>query len=321
MTEYTKPPLDENLYKTSDADLAFVKAQSGIQDPDELKKHVLAVQKKAYDSYGHHCIRSFAFTRTKISTLPAYQQVLALGRERPGAILLDLGCCFGTDIRKAASDGFPQQNLIASDLRPGKSRYPRVQSLLLISCKVFWNLGHELFRSTPETFPIAFLAGDALDPAFLEPSPPFASPADVSTPAPAPLTALTSLTPLRGHVAAIHISSVFHLFFEPQQLQLARALAGLLSPVPGSVIFGAHVGRGTKGFREEALCSGGHHMFCHSPDSWKAMWEEVFPEGTVKVDAKLISREKVDTNLSSSDKTTGDRSTEAGFMRWSVTRI
>jgi hypothetical protein len=27
----------------------------------------------------------------------------------------------------------------------------------------FWNFGHELFRSAPETFPVWFLAGDIFD--------------------------------------------------------------------------------------------------------------------------------------------------------------
>jgi len=31
--------------------------------------------------------------RIKIARLPAYDKVLALGRERDNAILLDLGCC------------------------------------------------------------------------------------------------------------------------------------------------------------------------------------------------------------------------------------
>lgn len=56
-------------------------------------------------------------------------------------------------------------------------------------------------------------------------------------------------------------------------LQLARALAGVLIPVAGSVMFGAHVGRRTKGFREEALCSGGGHVFYHSPETWREIRE------------------------------------------------
>lgn len=31
--------------------------------------------------------------RIKIARSPVYQDVLKLGRERPNAILLDLGCC------------------------------------------------------------------------------------------------------------------------------------------------------------------------------------------------------------------------------------
>ncbi|KAJ6504201.1 hypothetical protein C8R47DRAFT_1210286 [Mycena vitilis] len=292
LEEY-KPPLDENLFTMEDEDLAFLKAQSGIQDPDALKQHVLAIQAKAYDLYGHNCIRRFSFTKPKISTFPVYPHVLALGRE--GGIVLDLGCCFGTDIRKCWSDGVPPQNLLASDLRP-----------------VFWNLGHELFQSTPETFPIAFIAGDALNPDFLAPSAPLRSPSEVSGPAP-PLTSLTSLTPLLGHVSAIHISSVFHLFFEPEQLQLARALAGLLSPAPGSVIFGSHGGRRVKGFNEHGYCSGGHHMFCHSPESWREMWGEVFPEGTIKVEAEFRQRTRKDAAHT--------QEAEYGILVWSVMRV
>ena len=33
----------------------------------------------------------------------------------------------------------------------------------------FWTLGHKLFGTTPETYPVAFLAGDILDGAFLAP--------------------------------------------------------------------------------------------------------------------------------------------------------
>ncbi|KAF7369052.1 Methyltransferase ausD [Mycena venus] len=287
--EVYRPPLNESLYNMDDEDLTFLKAQSGIQDPDALKKQIIAVQTKAYDLYSHACVRRFSFTRPKISTFPVYQHVLDLGRK--GGIVLDLGCCFGTDIRKCWSDGIPAENLIASDLRP-----------------VFWNLGHELFQTIPETFPIAFLAGDALNSDFLESSTPLTSPSDVSGSAPA-LSSLTTLTPLRGYLSAIHISSVFHLFFEPQQAQLARALAGLLSPAPGSVIFGSHGGRRTKGFNEKGYCSGGHHMFCHSPESWQEMWEEVFPKGTIKVEAELKQRKG------------RDEGADTGSLVWSVMRV
>ncbi|KAJ7454164.1 hypothetical protein FB451DRAFT_1100012 [Mycena latifolia] len=291
MATYSKPPLDASLYKPDEEELKFMKSQTGIQDPDTLKQHIIAVQTKAYDIYSYPCIRAFAFARPKISESPAYQHVLTLGRERDGAILLDLGCCFGTDVRKAASDGFPVQNILASDLHPD-----------------FWTRGHELFQSTPDTCPIAFLAGDVFDTDFIEPAPPATSPPQVPAP---PLASLTHLTQLRGHVAAIHVSAVFHLFSEPQQLRLVRALAGLLSPLPGSMILGFQVGRRTKGIREEMpVLNDGNHMFCHSPDSWVQMWGEVFPEGTVKVDAHL----ELGLEMPAGEENTG-------FMVWSVTRV
>lgn len=58
--------------------------------------------------------------RLKLNRFPAYQDLLKLGKERPGALFLDLGCCLGHDVRKAVADGFPITQAIGSDLHPGK---------------------------------------------------------------------------------------------------------------------------------------------------------------------------------------------------------
>ena len=42
-------PLDENLYQLDEAGKAFMKTQTGIEDEEELKKHILAVQAEAYE--------------------------------------------------------------------------------------------------------------------------------------------------------------------------------------------------------------------------------------------------------------------------------
>ncbi|KAJ7907966.1 hypothetical protein B0H13DRAFT_2233363 [Mycena leptocephala] len=292
MAQHPPQPLDETLYKAEE--FAFVKEETGICDADTLKKHILAVQTKAYALRGFPCIRRFEFAKTKISVLPAYEQVLKLGREREGAILLDLGCCCGTDIRKVARDGFPMGNLLASDVVAD-----------------YWNVGHELFRTTPETFPVVFLLGDALDPGFLEPRTPLATPsAEVTDSPPPPLTSLTCLTPLHGRVSVIHISSVFHLFSEEEQLDLARSLAGLLAPLPGSIILGSHNGGPSKGvgrrFKSQGV--GRPFMFLHSPESWRELWEGVFPRGTIKVEAELEESTWVDGY-------------DRGWLTWSVSRI
>jgi len=230
--------------------------------------------------------------RLKISRLPAYERAIALGREREGALLLDIGCCFGNDARKAASDGFPVHNVIASDLR-----------------QEFWDLGHELFKSTPDSFPATFIAGDAFNPEFLKPHAPFYEAPQTGPPE---LSSLTSLTPLQGHISIIHASSFFHLFGEEGQLQLAKSLASLLSPLPGSMIFGIHRGSETKGVREIES----RDRFCHSPESWEELWDgQIFEKGTVKVEAHLTS--------SSKDHQEAGTNTEWRRARlvWSVTRL
>jgi hypothetical protein len=83
----------------------------------------------------------------------------------------------------------------------------------------------------------------------------------------------------------IYTGAFFHLFSEEQQLELARRIASLLSPEPGSMIFGWQAGLKEKSKRPEAKWV---HVFCHSPESWKEIWDgQVFKKGSVKVDVVL----------------------------------
>ncbi|KAI0697086.1 hypothetical protein C8T65DRAFT_28339 [Cerioporus squamosus] len=82
---------------------------------------------------------------------------------------------------------------------------------------------------------------------YLEPNPPAYSllPAHYSLPAdPAPeLSSMVTLSELHGHVSAITLCKRFHVFeTEEAQLRLARTLASLLSPQPGSMIVGLAAG-------------------------------------------------------------------------------
>ncbi|OSD04930.1 hypothetical protein PYCCODRAFT_1363568 [Trametes coccinea BRFM310] len=285
--------LDSSLYSIDSEALEFMKTLTGITDSEELKRHIIAVQAEAYAIYPYNCIRRFNFLRLKLGRLPAYKQLMSLGKERKGAIFLDIGCCFGNDIRKAVYDGYPVENIVASDLH-----------------QEFWELGHKLFRSTPESFPVPFIPGDVFDQTHLEPAPPFYSPPDTPTPQ---LSSLTSLNPLRGRVSAIHASAFFHLFDEEKQLQLAQALAGLLSPEPGSMMLGAHGGQPEKGPR---LSAASRPMFCHSPESWKALWDgQIFKKGTVRVEAFLRERE------SGAIPDVVESGTKSYTLVWSITRL
>lgn len=59
-----------------------------------------------------------------------------------GATLLDMGCCFGQDIRKLVHDGAPAESLTGTELEP-----------------VFIDLGYELFRDR-DVLGAKFITGD-----------------------------------------------------------------------------------------------------------------------------------------------------------------
>ncbi|KIM39740.1 hypothetical protein M413DRAFT_446648 [Hebeloma cylindrosporum] len=317
-----RPKLDPSYYHLQPDELAFFQLLTGINDEDVLKQHILSIQAKAYELWGYPCILGFWFIKLKISRLLGYKAALELLKERNNPILLDMGCCFGNDARKAVVDCWPVQNVIASDLRQG-----------------FWDYGHELFKSTPETFRAAFIPGDIFDPAILAPRGAYLSTSDIATvlshdSSTPPLNTLTSLTPLQGKISAIHASAFFHLFPEEQQLALAHLMASLLRPEPGSVIFGQHGARTVKGYRTDdvsqatldSLKAEGKSlseffMFCHSPESWRKLWvEDVFGgadgkgEERVRVDAELRLVERRDVEVD-------PETTKFWLMDWCITRL
>jgi hypothetical protein len=168
-----------------------------------------------------------------------------------------------------------------------------------------------LFRTTPETFPVKFLAGDAFDDAHLSLTAP------VLSGPPPPVGSVNSLTELQGHISVIHASLLFHLFDEEKQFELGGRLAALLDPRPGSIIFGSHAGMPVKGSRQGIRL---RIMFCHSAESWTQMWEEqIFEKGQVKVNAALRDMTmffgRFDSRFSIEE---GDK---LYFLDWSVERL
>ncbi|KAG1718659.1 hypothetical protein EDB19DRAFT_1914362 [Suillus lakei] len=285
---FRPPTSDTSFYSLSSEEAAFFKTQIGIDNDEDLKRHILEVQAKAYKVAPYPCIYAFSFLRLDISTYPVYEHVLKLGRERPDAVLLDIGCCFGVDARKAAADGFPVEHIIASDIN-----------------KEFLELSHELFNTTQASYAGHFLPGDVFDPAFLR----IAERSDDISSAPGiDLTSLKSLNPLHGRVSAIYASKFFHMFSEDKQSHLARAVASLLSAEPGSVIFGDQIGALETGIIVANIQGSEPQCFAHSPETWCSLWDgEVFEKGSVKVEVDLMEKVIFEERCL--------------VMRWSVVRL
>lgn len=140
-----------------------------------------------------------------------------------------------------------------------------------------------------------------------------------TTPRPV-LSSLTSLTPLQGHVSAIHASAFFHLFHREEQIRAARALASLLSPIPGSMIFGVHTSARVSGEREMWQFKRGN--YCFSPEDWCALWNgEIFEKGSVVAEATLVENDPWRGRGYDNDPDKKDPETRRFSMAWSVKRV
>ncbi|OJD30522.1 methyltransferase domain-containing protein [Diplodia corticola] len=212
----------------------LLETYSGIP-PEEVEAHVKEV-------FPYPCIGTFRFLDLAMYKEPYYPEVLS--RVKNGEKLLDLGCCFGQELRKLIHDGAPPTSLYGSDLRPE-----------------FLSLGHALFldSSSLPTSP-HFIAADI-----------FADP-DPST---SPLH-----QQLAGTLSIIHASAFFHLFSRADQLRAAERAVALLKPEPGVVVVGAQIGSPTPGVARSWVRRGGDEgkrteRFEHDARSWGELWEEV----------------------------------------------
>ncbi|KAI6098235.1 hypothetical protein EDD16DRAFT_1764975 [Pisolithus croceorrhizus] len=173
------PPLDLSIYSLTPDEAEFFKAATGINDDNMLRAHILRAQEEAYKVAPYPCIYDFAFVRMWITKLPVYQDILDIGRERLGAVFLDLGCCFSVDSRRLAFDGILACAIVSSDIKTE-----------------FLESSHLLFRTPNDTWAGHSVSGDLLDSEMLSVAPVMrgskvGSPPDLST--------LMSLNPLHGH--------------------------------------------------------------------------------------------------------------------------
>ncbi|XWW92241.1 hypothetical protein V2A60_000164 [Cordyceps javanica] len=119
---------------------------SGIPEKDILN-HIHRVRDKAWDILPYPCIGVFRFLDFGAHNSPIYPVVL--DRLKKGDTMLDLGCCFGQDIRKLVADGAPSTNILGADTE-GR----------------FVDLGYELFQDR-ETLQSHFYTQSIFDEEFL----------------------------------------------------------------------------------------------------------------------------------------------------------
>lgn len=70
---------------------------------------------KAFALHPWPCIGQLRFLRFSLSSYPAYPWIVKRLQSDRHAKLLDLGCCFGQDLRKAVADGVRSEQLVGLD--------------------------------------------------------------------------------------------------------------------------------------------------------------------------------------------------------------
>ena len=89
------------------------------------------------------CIGQWSFLITRTPALRCYRDIVA--RLEAGASIIDVGCCFGQDLRHLAADGAPTDKMYASDIVPQ-----------------LWDISYDLYRDVSH-MKARFILADALD--------------------------------------------------------------------------------------------------------------------------------------------------------------
>jgi hypothetical protein len=112
---------------------------------ENVDDHVNAVRKQAFAIFPYPCIGMYRFLDLGLGQTGIYDDIIQ--RVKKGDKFLDLGCCFGQEIRQLISDGAPAENCYGSDLR-----------------QEFVDLGYDLFQDrTKEGSKINFLVANIFD--------------------------------------------------------------------------------------------------------------------------------------------------------------
>lgn len=108
---------------------------------------VLCLQReRAWQIFPFPCIGRMRFLDFSLSTMPSYEKILSsLSSKEDPKTLLDVGCCFGQDLRKLIVDGAPASQIVGVELKPE-----------------FIDLSYDLFMDR-KTYEGRFVAGDIFE--------------------------------------------------------------------------------------------------------------------------------------------------------------
>ena len=225
-------------------------------------------REKAWDIYPYPCIGGFRFLNLSISQHPLYSTVLSRLKDS-SQILLDIGCCFGQDIRRLVADGVPSEHLYGADLR-----------------LEFLELGYELFKDEG-TLKTKFLEGNIFEVNGEEGK---------------------ELRQLNGKIDIIHASSFLHLFTWDEQVKAGVQMVHFLNPMTkDALIIGRQTATITPGVKPSILSSALGDKYRHDAASFQRMWDEIGEKTGTKWSVKADLYEAIGWRKPGEGKDTEDR--------------
>jgi SAM-dependent methyltransferase len=159
-------------------------------------------RERGFAANPYPCIGLYRFTNLTLLTHPLYNNIVSRLKDEKDAVYLDVGCCFGQDLRQLVQDGVPSERLTGLDIAG-----PLIE------------LGYNLFLDKA-TLQSRFIVADVFQ-------------------GPAQGHVWTELEK-SGGFDVVHCSAFFHLFTLEEQITAAKQLARLVKK--GGIIVGRQIG-------------------------------------------------------------------------------
>ncbi|KAJ3033728.1 hypothetical protein HDV00_005878 [Rhizophlyctis rosea] len=231
---------DVELPKIPDEALEDLSRYTGEKDLQKLREHVIdLVQeiKKSHHTYA--CIANILFLEPRIQNQPYYSTFIQ--RQSPTTKTLEVGVCFGTDLRRYVQDGVAASSVTVADLDDS-----------------YWKFGGKLYRDEGKLGKIG-----GVKTVF----------GDFAGEEGAEKTVDIAKEELEGQFDFLINMLVLHVFSKNECRRfLARLFACLRS---GGVLFGQCGGSTQEGPYEAQNVSGTEVRWRHTADSLKALLEEL----------------------------------------------
>ncbi|KAI8632918.1 hypothetical protein F5Y19DRAFT_491552 [Xylariaceae sp. FL1651] len=178
--------LQEHLTELNSPIRKLLEGYSNIP-PSEMVRHVNKIRDQGFATNPYPCIGLYRFTKLTLCAHPLYGKIIQRLKQAE-ANYLDIGCCFGQDLRQLVFDGVPSQHLTGLDIE---------QSLM--------ELGYDLFLDR-EALHSQFLVADVFQ---------------------GSKQLVWAKLEERG-IDVVHCSAFFHLFPLELQVAAARQIAKLV---------------------------------------------------------------------------------------------